>query len=51
MNHGKDTVNDLPQFCGEYLKCSELEIVELEIDNILNFASLIKTLCSKAFQK
>ena len=40
------------QFFREDLQVSELEtVLELEIDNKLNFESHIKTLCSKASRK
>ena len=52
MSLGKDSEVDLLKFCGEVLEVSQTEIVlGIQIDNKLNFANHIKSLCSKASQK
>ena len=49
---GKDTVNDILNFCDEELKSSELEtVLGIEIDQKLTFNCHVKTLCSKAAKK
>ena len=49
---GKDSLSDLLRFCGEDLEASELvTVLEIQIDNKLNFENYIKSLCSKASQK
>ena len=52
MSLGKDFESDLLRFCGEVLEASELEtVLEIQIDNKLNFKNHIKSLCSKASKK
>ena len=49
---GKDYPSDLLRFCGEDLVSRELEtVLEIQIDNKLNFENHIKSLCNKAYQK
>ena len=49
---GKDSPSDLPRFCGEDLVARELEtVLEIQIDNKLNFENHINSLCNKAYQK
>ena len=48
----KDSASDLLRFCGEDLVASELKtVLEIQIDNKLNFENHIKSLCNKASQK
>ena len=52
MSLRKDSEGDLLRFCGEVLEASQIEtVLEIQINNKLNFENYIKSLCSKASQK